>query len=69
LAIRNKQLEIILDMLILTAAGEVEFSEGLGTSAIVETVHIDVDGANKEPSLDMGTRATRPFFKRYLMIS
>jgi hypothetical protein len=56
-------------MLILTAAGEVGFSEGLGTSAIVEIVHVDVDGANKEPSLDMGIRVIGPFFKRSLMIA
>jgi hypothetical protein len=35
-------------MLILTAAGEVGFSEGLGTRMIAEIVLVDVDGAIKE---------------------
>jgi hypothetical protein len=35
-------------MLILTAAGEVGFSEGLGTSTTAEIVLVDVDGAIKE---------------------
>ncbi len=61
-AIRNEQLEIIIDMLILTAAGKVGFTEGLGASATAEIVHVDIDGANKEKtSLDMETRATRLF--------